>query len=118
MLLGGVVRRLGRFLGRGTQFIVPLLGWAVVFVLPASAPAQNTDSLILENGRRFTVIDQITDPAEREALLKIYRAHTLRERADRAETFLSKYPQSWLLPEVYEIASKAYIDLGDLDRAL
>ncbi len=89
-----------------------------MFVLPASAPAQNTDTLILENGRRFTVIDQITDPAERAALLKIYRAHTLRARADLAETFLSKYPQSWLLPEVYEIASKAYIDLGDLDRAL
>jgi len=89
-----------------------------VFVLPASAPAQNTDTLNLENGRRFTVIDQITDPAEREALLKIYRAHTLRARADLAEIFLSKYPQSWLLPEVYEIASKAYIDLGDLDRAL
>lgn len=74
--------------------------------------------MILENGRRFTVIDQITDPAEREALLKIYRAHTLRARADLAESFLSKYPQSWLLPEVYKIASKAYIDLGELDWAL
>jgi len=112
------VRRLGRLLGRGTQFIVPLLGWAVVSVLPASAPAQNTDTLILENGRRFTVIDQITDPAEREAVLKIYRTHNLRARADLAETFLRKYPQSWLLPEVYEIAAKAYIDLGELDRAL
>jgi len=79
MLLGGVVRRLGRYLRRGTQFIVPLLGWAVVFVLPVSAPAQNTDTLILENGRRFTVIDQITDPAEREALLKIYRGHAARK---------------------------------------
>jgi hypothetical protein len=56
MLLGGVVRRLRRYLGRGTQLIVPLLGWAVVLVLPASVPAQNTYTLILENGRRFTVI--------------------------------------------------------------
>ena len=34
------------------------------------------------------------------------------------EAFLGKYPQSWLLPEVYEIAAKAYIDLGELDQAL
>lgn len=118
MLPGAAARRLGRCLGSGGQFILPLVGLAVVSISAGGELAQNTDSVILENGRRFTVIDQITDPAEREALLKIYRAHTLRARADLAESFLSKYPQSWLLPEVYKIASKAYIDLGELDRAL
>lgn len=118
MLPGAAARRLGRCSGSGGQFILPLVGLAVVSISAGGELAQNTDSVILENGRRFTVIDQITDPAEREALLKIYRAHTLRARADLAESFLSKYPQSWLLPEVYKIASKAYIDLGELDWAL
>jgi predicted CXXCH cytochrome family protein len=94
------------------------LGWALVFMFAAGAHAQYTDSLLLENGRRFTVIDQITDPAEREALLQIYREPTPRAKAEWADAFLKKYPQSWLLPEVYEIAAKAYLDLGELDRAL
>ena len=118
MLFERVERRLGFCLRRKTSLLAPLLGVAVVFVFSGSVQAQNTDTLVLENGRRFSVIDQITDPAEREALLEIYRARSLRARADLAESFLSKYPQSWLLPEVYEIACKAYIDLGELDRAV
>ena len=89
-----------------------------MFIFAGSVYAQNTDSLILENGRKFTVIDQITDPAERDALLKIYRARTPGAKVEMCEAFLKKYPQSWLLPEVYEIAAKAQIDLGKLDQAL
>ncbi len=115
---GTAVNRLGRCPGRRGQFFLRPLGFVLVLIFAGSAHAQNTDTLILENGRKFTVIDQITDPAERDALLKIYKARTPRAREDVAEAFLGKYPQSWLLPEVYEIAAKAYIDLGDLDRAL
>ncbi len=89
-----------------------------MLVLSGRAHAQNTDTLVLENSRKFTVIDQIADPAERNALLKIYRARTPRARAEAGDAFLQKYPQSWLLPEIYELAAKAYIDLGELDRAL
>ena len=118
MLPGVVARRLGRCLGSAGQFILPLVGWAVVSISAGGALAQNTDTLVLENGRTFTVIDQITDPVERDTLLKIYRARAPRARADLAEAFLKKYPQSWLLPEAYEIAAKAHIDLGELDLAL
>ncbi len=90
----------------------------LVFVFSATAHAQNTDTLILESNPKFTVIDQITDPAERAALLKIYGARTPRAKVDLGEAFLGKYPRSWLLPEVYEIVAKAYLDLGELDRAL
>ena len=107
-----------RCLGSEGQYFLTLIGLLLVFFLADSVRAQNTDTLVLENGRRFTVIDQITDPAERDAVLKTYGARTPRARADLVEALLEKYPQSWLLPEVYEIASKAYIDLGDLDRAL
>ena len=108
----------GRCLRGGAYSVLPLVRWALAFIFAATAQAQNTDTLVLKNDRKFTVIDQITNPAERDALLRIYHSHTPREKADLAEVFLEKYPQSWLLPEVYEIASKAYIDLGDLDRAL
>jgi predicted CXXCH cytochrome family protein len=115
---GIAVHRLGRCLGRLEQFFLSLLGFVLVVIFAGSARAQNTDTLILENGRKFTAIDQITDPAERDALLKIYKARSPRAKVDMAEAFLGKYPQSWLLPEVYEIAAKAYIDLGEFDRAL
>jgi len=118
MLPGAAASCLRRCLGSGGQLILPLVGLASVSISVGGALAQNADTLIVENARRFTVIDQITDLVERDALLKIYRARTPRARADLAEAFLRKYPQSWLLPEVYEIAAKAYIDLGELDRAL
>ena len=90
----------------------------LTLVFPGILPAQNTDSLVFENSRPFTVLDEISNRSEREAVLDIYRAHSPREKAEKAETFLVQYPQSWLLAEIYEIAAKAYIDLGDFDRAL
>ena len=90
----------------------------LILVFPGLLPAQNTDSVILENSRQFTVLDQISDRTERAAVLEIYRAHSPRDKADKAETFLGRYPRSWLLAQVYEIAAKAYIDLGEFDRAL
>jgi hypothetical protein len=50
----------------------------VVSISAGGALAQNTDTVILENGRRFSIINQITDTVERDALLKIYRARTPR----------------------------------------
>ena len=90
----------------------------LALAFPCILPAQNTDSLVLENSRPFTVLDQISNRSEREAVLDIYRARSPREKANKAETFLVQYPQSWMLAEIYEIAAKAYIDLGDFDRAL
>jgi len=80
---GIAVNRLGRCRGRRGQFFLRPLGLVLVFIFAGSAYAQNTDTLILENGRTFTVIDQITDIAERDALLKIYRARTPRARVER-----------------------------------
>ena len=101
-----------------SSFPLALASLALMFSFPCILPAQNTDSLILETSKRFTIIDQISDPGERDALLDIYRARTPAEREQRSEAFITRYPQSWLLAEVYEIAAKAYIDLGDFDRAL
>ena len=110
--------RLGHCLVGRRYVLLQSLSLALACVFAGSGHAQNTDSLLLKADRKFTVIDQITDRAERDAILMIYRAGAPRAKVDRAEAFLEKYPDSWLLPEVYEIAAKAYIELGDLDRAV
>ena len=105
-------------LPNGGYFLFRRMGLVLLFLMGTRLHAQNADSLLVENGQKFTVIDQITDPAERRALLKIYGARTPRAKADASDRFLENYPQSWLLPEVYELSAKAHIDLGELDRAL
>ena len=81
--------------------------------------AQEFDSVLLDKNRKpFTVFDQISDPAERKAILSLYRMRDRRRRAELAEAFLATYPQSWFLAQVHEIAAKSYIDLTDYPRAL
>ena len=81
--------------------------------------AQEFDTVLTEKNRKpFTVLDQIPDPIERKAVQALYGARDPEPRAQRAEAFLAAYPQSWFLPQAYEIAAKAYIDLNDYPRAL
>src|ERR1051326_1121517 len=68
--------------------------------------------------QRFTVIDQVADPQERRAFLKLYGAHEPQKRRKLAEEFVAKYPQSWLLAPAYEAGAKACIDLDDYATAL
>jgi len=66
----------------------------------------------------FTIIDQVADPHERRAFLKLYRASDPQKRRVLAERFVEIYPQSWLLAQAYEIAAKSCIDLDDYGQAL
>ena len=61
---------------------------------------------------------QMTDAAERESFLALLGQKNSRKRAELAEAFLVAYPRSAFLAQVYEIASKSYIDLGNYNRAL
>ena len=114
--VGLLVLRCRRKRCRSSRLALATLVLTVAF--PGTPLAQNTDSVILENSKTFTVIDQISDRSEREAVLDLYRARSPSEKAEKAEAFLVQYPRSWLLAEIYEIAAKAYIDLKDFDRAL
>lgn len=67
---------------------------------------------------RLTIIDQVSDPRERRAFLKLYGAREPRKRRTLAEEFVAAYPQSWLLAQAYEIGAKASIDLDDFAAAL
>ena len=83
------------------------------------AQAQDLDTAIHSSGRtQSSVLDQIANPSERKAFLQLYREHDAGARRSLAEKFLSDYPASWLLAQVYEIAAKACVDLDDTDCAL
>lgn len=118
------IRIVMRYLGDRMQLQRTYL-WVVVattLALPTilwQAWAQEFDTVISSQNRKaFTIADQIEDPAERRALTALFEQQAALEKARLADQFLSAYPHSWFLPQVYEIAAKAFIDLGDFKRAL
>ena len=96
-------------------------GLLLVSALAISAFGQGLDTIIFREPAgtpRFTIIDQIADASERRAFLELYRARGPHQRRKLAEEFAATYPQSWMLAQAYEIASKACIDLEDYAAAL
>jgi len=83
-----------------------------------AAFAQEIDTAIPSSAKRFTILDQIERPKERQAFLALYKKRNPGQRLDIARSFLSAYPDSWLLAEVYDIAAKACIDIGDFHDAV
>jgi predicted CXXCH cytochrome family protein len=88
-------------------------------VLAAIACAQDIDTAILTHSetRQFTILDQISNPRERDAFTELYREHNSQKRLDLAASFLDNFPDSWLLPQIYEIAAKASLELNQFDAA-
>jgi predicted CXXCH cytochrome family protein len=81
--------------------------------------AQDFDAVLSSHNRRpVDIADQIEDSQERKAFVLLYNKMPPRKKALQAEAFLTAYPQSSFLAQVYEIAAKSYIDLEDYDRAL
>src|SRR5579871_178340 len=100
-------------------FGVRTLGLAAAFF--AYSRAQELDTVLLRDkvvGGQTTILDQIDDPKERRAFLKLYEARDPEARRRLAKEFLAAYPQSWMLSQAYEIASKACIDLGAGEEAI
>ncbi len=97
--------------------------FALLFFIAAggsrSGLAQELDTAIRQQGEsRFTVMDEVQDPHEKGAFLKLYRAREPEERRRLADRFIETYPQSWLLGHAYEAAAKASIDLGSYGQAI
>jgi predicted CXXCH cytochrome family protein len=83
------------------------------------APAQQLDSVAAPGEwKANTVADEITDAAERKAYLALYKARSPAEKGRRAEAFVAQYPQSWALPQAYEIAARALMDSGKYSAGL
>jgi tetratricopeptide (TPR) repeat protein len=81
--------------------------------------AQEFDAIVTEHNQRpSTIGDQITNRAERTAYIALFKKRQPAETARLADEFLSEYPSSWELAQVYAIAARAYINLGNYARAL
>jgi Flp pilus assembly protein TadD len=104
-------------MARQQRFACSLLTLMLASCVPCGA--QEFDAIISDQSRRpATVLDEIADPAERRDFQALYEPKDATQRLKLAEAFLSNYPQSWVLAEVYEIAAKAAIELDDYDRAI
>jgi predicted CXXCH cytochrome family protein len=88
-------------------------------VIPLNARGQEFDTAILGTpARSATILDQIGRPQERRTFQALYNRGDPRRRLKAAQAFLTDYPDSWMLAEVYEIAAKACLDQGDQPKAI
>jgi tetratricopeptide (TPR) repeat protein len=86
---------------------------------PVPSVAQESDTVILEGNRStYTILSDVNDPAERELFTGLYNTPQPAMRYQFAQRFLSTYPQSWLLAQVYDVAARASLDLGNIPQAL
>src|SRR5438105_2259651 len=91
----------------------------VALSLTSYCLAQQIDTAISINQQGpFTILDQVGDQKEVQAFLALYREHDRLRKNSLAQSFLSTFPQSWLLAPVNDIAAKASIDLDDYSHAL
>jgi tetratricopeptide (TPR) repeat protein len=88
-------------------------------LLLAPIRAQDSDAVITDAGQRpFTVADEIINKDEKKAFVELYRKKDPEKQVELAEVFLASYPDSSVLAQIYEVAAKAEIQLGDYQKAL
>jgi tetratricopeptide (TPR) repeat protein len=81
--------------------------------------AQDIDANLSPQKRTpSTVADQITDPAEHDAFLNLYRPAAADQMLRRAKFFLDTFPRSAFLAQAYEAAARASFDLQDYQSGL
>jgi predicted CXXCH cytochrome family protein len=96
--------------------LAPIL---LVTCVPSRVPAQELDTAIAPAPpKQATIMDQIERPEERRAFMALYKTGDPARRLKTAQAFLSDFPDSWLLAEVYEFAAKACIDLNEFPSAI
>ena len=69
-------------------------------------------------GTHGSLLDRAESGQERLDFLAIQKGDGPQERRVRAESFLAKYPQSWLLSSAYELGSLASLEVNDFPGAL
>lgn len=75
-------------------------------------------ALTRESRRAASVLDEIADPAERQAFEALYQETDSLRRRTLASGFLQRYPASWLYAQAHEAAAQACFDLGDIPSGL
>ena len=91
-----------------TMFLGTLLSAAI------PVAAQDIDTLVTTTNRSpSSVADQISDPAERNAFLDLYKPQDAGAMLQAAKSFLQKFSQSAFLAQAYEVAADSSFDQGD-----
>jgi len=81
--------------------------------------AQDIDANLTPQKRTpSTIADQITDSAERDAFLNLFKQSAAEQMLQRAKFFLDTFPQSAFLAQAYEVAARASFDLQDYRSGL
>ena len=89
-----------------------LLGALLSAAIPVAA--QDIDTLVTTTNRSpSTVADQISNPAERDAFLNLYKPQDAAAMLQAAKGFLQNFPQSAFLAQAYEVAADSSFDQGD-----
>jgi predicted CXXCH cytochrome family protein len=89
----------------------PAILFAVLLSLAASAAAQDIDTVVTTTSRNpSTVADQISDPAEKAAFLRLYNHRDAGEMLQASKLFLQDFPHSAFLAQAYEVAADSSFD--------
>ncbi len=95
------------------------LAYLLIVLVASQITAQDADTIVLKDeNRKFTLVSQIEDPKEAAAFLRLAQTTEPDLRHGLATNFLKLYPQSWLLPQVLDIAARSAIELSNYDEAL
>lgn len=98
---------------------LPAILLGMLLIAGAPAAAQDIDSVVTTTSRNpSTVADQIADPAERSAFLRLYQHRDPVEMLQAAKSFLQDFPQSAFLAQAYEVAADSSFDLRDYPAGL
>src|SRR5713101_5948815 len=81
--------------------------------------AQDIDANLSPQKRTpSTIADQITDSAEHDAFLSLFKPSAAEQMLQRAKFFVDAFPQSAFLAQAYEVAAQASFDLQDYQSGL
>src|ERR1700690_2557692 len=95
--------------------------WLIAILLCPLVPLAGQDidaNPAIQKRSLSTIADQITDPDERSAFLQLFHQEPAAKMLERAESFLSRFPQSAFLAQAYEVAARACLELENYELGL
>jgi hypothetical protein len=102
----------------GVRWSIPLFCWLMLIGI-SQLRSQDVDAILLKNDdQKFTILSQIEDPKEAAAFLSVLNTAESAARHRLAKNFLKMYPQSWLLPQAYDLSARSAIELAQYEDAL
>jgi predicted CXXCH cytochrome family protein len=98
---------------------VPAILFGMLLSVGAPLAAQDIDTVVTTTSRNpSTVADQIADPAEKAAFLRLYQHRNPAEMLQAAKLFLQDFPQSGFLAQAYEVAADSSFDQHEYPAGL